>query len=419
MLTPFALAQVVVVRGALGKVFWFAVVLLVAAAIVATVSRAPLVAWLLAVATFVVVWRSKSVASRAYSSGMRWLAGSGVAVLGLVVVAVLATQSTFLRDRLAASGSDLSIRVAHWSESVELMRPDALHVLFGMGLGSFPREFYVAHAATRELPAYRLERDPRSKQPYLALTGGRGMYVDQRIAAKPGDELTLRGQVRSLQAGARLSVMLCEKSFLNSVGCRSAVVPAPSAWQSFEVRLRSPQQAGVRFAPAPPVALSLHNGAFGTRVEVTQLSLADAQSDLLRNGSFDRGLDHWLVASDVHLAWRVLNTPLQIVFEQGLLGAAAWLLLCVAGIAAVVRPSASPATTAAFAAAGIGFLAVGCFDSLLDAPRVTLLAALTIAAGLLCASSRTIRFGASGIDPAVPAIASSRAADASTDTTGH
>ena len=208
------------------------------------------------------------------------------------------------------------------------------------------------------------------------------MYMDQRVAARPGSELRLRGQVRSPQAGTRLMISLCEKSSLNSASCDEAAVVAGPTWQPFEVRLSSPQRAEPRVAPTAPLSLSLHNVVFPSRVEVTQLSLVDGQADLLRNGSFEHGLDRWFVASDAHLAWRVKNTPLQIAFEQGGLGVVAWLVLCGAAIAVVRRRSSWPGATAAFAAALVGFLLVGCFDSLLDSPRVILLVALIWAAGL-------------------------------------
>jgi hypothetical protein len=256
------------------------------------------------------------------------------------------------------------------------MPPDALHVLLGLGLGSFPREFYLANAGTQQLPAYRLERDTGSERHYLVLTGGRGMYMDQRVAATPGSELRLTGQIRSPQVGATLSISLCEKSFLNSLGCSKQAVSAGPTWQPFEVRLASPQSPGARATLMAPMSLSLHNGTFGSRVDVTELSLVDRQADLLSNGSFEHGLDHWFVASDMHLAWKVKSTPLQIAFEQGALGILAWLVLGVAAIAVVLRPSVSPGSTAAFAAALIGFAVVLCFDSLLDSPRVILLIAL-------------------------------------------
>ena len=165
------------------------------------------------------------------------------------------------------------------------------------------------------------------------------------------------------------------------IGCNTETVPAGPTWQPFAARLLSPQRAETRLIPMAPISLSLHNDTFGSRVDVTQLSLVDAQGNLVSNGSFEHGLDHWFMASDMHLAWKVKNTPLQIALEQGALGIVAWLVLGVAAIAIVLRPSVSPGSTAAFAAALIGFAVVCCFDSLLDSPRVILLIALIWAVG--------------------------------------
>jgi O-antigen ligase len=80
--------------------------------------------------------------------------------------------------------------------------------------------------------------------------------------------------------------------------------------------------------------------------------------------------------SDVHLAWRALNSPLQILFEQGLFGLVAWVVLATGAVVAMARsPRGIPV---AAAAAFIAFLAVGCFDTLLDAPRLVVLAAFVL-----------------------------------------
>ena len=164
--------------------------------------------------------------------------------------------------------------------------------------------------------------------------------MDQRVSPTPGNEILLRGQVRSPQAGAKLSISLCEKSMLNSLNCEQAYVLTGPTWRPFEVRMLSPQRSGTGPGPSAPVSISLQNGQFGSRVEVTQLSLVDKNVDLISNGAFEDGLDHWFVTSDVHLAWRVHNTPLQIAFEQGVLGVAAWLAMILAAIVLVWRTSA-------------------------------------------------------------------------------
>lgn len=137
--------------------------------------------------------------------------------------------------------------------------------------------------------------------------------------------------------------------------------------------------ASDRSAWSAPVSLSLHNAAFGTRIEVAQLSLRSESGELLSNGAFRAGLDHWFVTSDVHLAWRALNTPVQVLFEQGLLGAAGLVVLVIA----VIRRQyviTSPAVPQASIAAGwAGILALAAFDSLLDSPRAILLLSLLAA----------------------------------------
>jgi hypothetical protein len=382
MLAPFGLAMAVTADRWLYRLMWFVVVLSGALAVLMTLSRAAVLAWLIVIATFALVWWLKSTLGVAVSPTPRRQWEAGGAFLGLLAIAVLAAHSTQLGERLATSTSDFSVRTAHWKDSIDLMRSDPTRVFLGFGLGSFPREFYLAHAGTQQLPGYRLERDAGSVGNYLVLTGGHGLFMDQRVAAKPGSELRLRGLIRSPQTGARLSVILCEKSYLNAVGCDGADVSAGPQWQPFDVHLSPPRHAESRIAPAAPLSLSLHNAAYGTRVEVTRLSLVDARAELLSNGSFEHGLDRWFMTSDVHLAWRTLNTAVEIIFEQGALGSLAWLALGVATVTLLLGSSAFPAATAACAAATIGFVAVGCLDSLLDSPRMILLFALVWAVGL-------------------------------------
>jgi hypothetical protein len=381
MLAPFGLAFAISDRRPVLRLLWSLLVLLGAAAILVTLSRAALVAWLLSVCVFALVWWLTLRRPRTVAGASHWANGAGVALLGVLAVGVLAVQSTQLRERMKISRPDLSLRVAHWKEAFELIQPNALEVMFGKGLGSFPREFYLTHAGTYKLPAYRLDRDAATQRTYLTLAGGSGLFVDQRVDAVRDRALRLRGEIRSPRAGARLTFNLCVKSLLNSIGCDEASVTAGTTWQPFEMQLSVPREA-VRAGTVPaPVSLSLHNGTFGSRIEVTRLSLRDGEVELLRNGSFERGLDRWFATSDVHLAWRTLSTPVEVAFDQGLLGVVAWLLLGAAALRVIWRSHAEPAMTAAFAAAIAGFVAVGLFDSLLDSPRIVVLVALIAAAG--------------------------------------
>jgi hypothetical protein len=208
------------------------------------------------------------------------------------------------------------------------------------------------------------------------------MYLDQRVPAAVGEELRLSGLVHASREGSELAVALCEKSFLASVRCSWAREPADRNWQPFDVRLHLPRAAGSRIGPDAPVSLSLHNGATGVRIELKQLSLRGRSTERLDNGSFEHGLDRWLMHSDEHRAWRALNTWVQVAFEQGLLGVLAWLSLGFAIVVAAVR-TGDAAASAAVGAAALAFVAVGCFDTLLDAPRILVLVALIAGAAIL------------------------------------
>ncbi len=383
VLTPFALASAVSAKSRTIGAIWFGVTILGAIAVLLTLSRAAAAAWLMAVTAFAMLWWFRSRHADAVGAGRHWRLAAAAGVLALAGAGALVAPSTALRDRIAVSGSDLDVRLAHWDTTLDLVRHDPWRVLFGTGLGSFPREFYLAEATTTRLAAYRLEREPGDGgRAYLALVGGRGMYLDQRVPAAVGEELRLSGLVHASREGSELAVALCEKSFLASVRCSWARVPADRNWQPFDVRLHLPRAAGSRIGPDAPVSLSLHNGATGVRIELKQLSLRGRSTERLDNGSFEHGLDRWLMHSDEHRAWRALNTWVQVAFEQGLLGVLAWLSLGFAIVVAAVR-TGDAAASAAVGAAALAFVAVGCFDTLLDAPRILVLVALIAGAAIL------------------------------------
>lgn len=380
VLAPFAVAQALDARSVAPRLAWGAVVVSGAAAILMTLSRAAFAGWLVAMTVFAVVWAMESRRGRsAAPARRRW--GTGVALVCLIGATLWGAQSGAMRQRLGASGADFERRAAHWRDALDAMTMDAPHLAFGMGLGSFPRVFYTAFGAAQQLAAYRLAHDAGAGLDALELLGGRGLYVDQRVGAQRGAQLRFTGLVRSPQ-GASLEAGLCEKSLLNSTQCEWSEVRATPEWRPFELRLKVPTtQAGA----LAPVSLSLHQRAFGTRVDVARLALFDGPRDVLANGSFAQGLDRWFTTSDVHLAWRVLNTPLQVMFEQGLFGLAAWLALIVAVLrrSLALDPAASNAAALWAMAAGLGVVAA--FDSVLDSPRVSLLVVLALATVVRCA----------------------------------
>ncbi|HEU5479118.1 MAG TPA: hypothetical protein VFU90_04755, partial [Candidatus Tumulicola sp.] len=383
MLVPFGLAAAAIVDRNGLKAWWYGIVVASAGAVLMTLSRAAVAAWLIGVVAFAVLARLKSTTPASNVGALRSWWRWAFAAACLIVLPFVAGQSELLWGRLGTSRTDLEVRVGHWRDALGLMRERPGSALFGMGLGSFPRDFYLANAERMQLPAYRLSTDASGGLPYLELLGGQGMYVDQRVSAGSARTSRLTGEVRSSAPGAAIAASLCEKSMLNSARCTFARIRATTNWSRFDVDLPSPRGATSGFVPAMPLAFSLANPQFGTRVEVTELSLRDGRRELLRNGSFRHGLDHWFMTSDDHLAWHTKNTALEIFFEQGALGILAWLALAISAVAIVLEAGRRPAATAAFAGSVVAFLAVGTFDSILDSPRIVVLIALIVVTGWL------------------------------------
>jgi O-antigen ligase len=88
----------------------------------------------------------------------------------------------------------------------------------------------------------------------------------------------------------------------------------------------------------------------------------------LRNGRFEKGLDHWLPATDRRLAWHMDQTQVEIFFSQGLLGLIAWILIVFAAVRYLVAVFQRGDMAALALFSGLaGFLSVGLLGSTQDA----------------------------------------------------
>lgn len=408
VLAPWALAAAILSPATLARAGWVLLLSCGVAALWLTASRAAAVAWLLAMLVFGWLWWRGGGARSAATVRRSWwgfgLAGAALALAGALALA--STLSPLLMGRFASGLQDLPVRLAHWERALGMMRPDAAGVLLGAGLGSYPRLHYLNHAIEDRLPAYKLAPAEAGSPARLVLTGGAGLYVDQRLRERPDGVVSLQGRVRALGEAGRLDAALCIKSMMYSMGCRGAAVEADGRWRDFTVEISVPGEDRASGRSRAPVSLSLQNTSFGAGIELAALSLRQGGRELLYNGGFEQGLDGWFMTSDDHLAWRTKNLALQVLIEQGLLGlaAAALLLLAIArGLARLGGPGGDPALRAAIAASLAGLLVVGAFDSPLDWPRLTVLLAFAFAPALLAA--RTVAGARGRVRAPVPPTA--------------
>lgn len=298
-------------------------------------------------------------------------------VLGLLV------QSRFLQDRFSGFADGYQSRMHLWKTTVDLMDKNMLTRVFGMGLGAFPRAYREGQPEGARSGLFRYETE--NGNPYLRLAGGRLFYFDQVIDRSAEWPLVLsldiRGQVSS-PAPHWLSVLICEKNMLYSVGCpgNTGIAQKPTGrWERVQVMIDRKGDPGPGFILQNPLTFSLSLAETGRVMDIDNIRLTDARGkELVRNGDFSAGYDHWFFTSDDHLMWHIENVFVAAYFEQGAAGVialAGFLLLLPAKGCRLYRTRGL--AWAGFIAALGGFLIIATCVSVFDFPRITFLFFLT------------------------------------------
>lgn len=322
-------------------------------------------------------------------------AGPGVAAIALsaivMAVAIPILTSSFAQSRLADTSKDIDIRVDHWSDTLRITDPSWSTALLGMGFGRFPSS-YRARTVEAALPAvHRYEKEDGNG--YLRLGSGTPLYTEQIVAIHAHTSYTLSLKMRSRSVQAALNVLLCERTFFHGFGCGSVTLGpgvAGAAWESHVAAIESGRLGSGAWPFRRTVKLSLENAAPGTTIDVDDVSLVGPTGvNLVANGNFTAGGDRWFLSSaHSHLPWHVKSLWLQIVFDQGWAG----LLVFIAAVGSATGRVALLAWRGSFHAAILlaslgGFLTVGTFDSLFDAPRLTMLFFLLLVAAAVCGNA--------------------------------
>jgi len=369
--TPFLLVRML--RTLSGPRFWALALLLAAAgcALAVTFSRGGYAAMVLGVG----VVGLGTFWSVARGNALRWMAAAGALVLaGAATYPVVG--GNFAQSRLRSISADLDTRRQHWAESQRAMDASAWAPWIGMGLGRFAAAtFWNSPPAARAGSHVLLLQGSGT---VLRLGAGKGYYFEQIVAVQVGATYRLEVSTRAGEGSRLPAIALCQKWIIASFKCSMPEV---------SVREMPPDNEGQRTAryemKAPgrgpdalprPVRLSISNPTGGP-LDITRVALYDVSgNNLIGNGQFTRGMDHWTVTSDTHLAWHAKSMPLSIFFEMGWLGlvGSGWLLV------SAIRRTLGAARLGhddalAFLAALCAFTAVGLIDSLVDAPRFLML----------------------------------------------
>ncbi len=308
----------------------------------------------------------------------------------LMIVPILASliasaSSGFMRDRLGEAAKDLLIRQSNWRHFQVIRDNPPLNMVFGAGLGTYPR-IMLAHEGEDRPSDFRLEGPDTDR--FLTIAALTPLFIGQKIILPLSGKLKLTVQWRAMTPNGVLSITICEKYLLYSDNCRGQDIrPAtPGSWEaaSIEIPLAGLGQSKVLGRLNRPIEFSLFSVP-GATIAVKDLSLIDDWGwQVLSNANFQHGMDRWIFTDDRHVAWRIFNLYLMLLFETGILGllsfAAVSVLAIGGGVLALRR---GEVMGAAIAGAVVSFLVSGLFDNVMEAPRLATVFLLVCGVGLI------------------------------------
>jgi len=303
-----------------------------------------------------------------------------------LLMALPVLRGSMIQQRFSVVDEDRDSRTFHWHDALAMRDNDMQTLLFGMGLGSYPRTFFWLNSENTHPATYEISNE--SGNNYLRLRGGDSLFMGQYLTIEPRTPYRLVLDVRGETANLALSTSLCEKSLQYSLRC-SAVMTATSKrdWEHVEQVINS-NDVGERIAGLlkRPIQLTFYNGnGTGKLVDVDNVQLLDTTgTNVLANGDFTQGSDFWFFAAEKHNPWHIFNFWVHLLFDQGWLGVSAFFLLFANAIYNCCRRLPGQNVFAAILLSSFsGFMAVGFVDSPFDAPRLTLLFFLLLFFALL------------------------------------
>lgn len=375
---PFVLMLAIQSKSFSLKLIYSTILALGVYAIMMTFSRAAF-ASMVVILVIIICWNLLPIGRKTVENHKR-----GISVLisfGIVCAMITPVLlGSFMQSRLSGTHSDLSIRFNNWLEATSIMTETWSAKMFGMGLGRYP-ESYQWLATTNSKPAmHGFEQELENT--FLRLGNGATLYVEQIVSPNPDSDYQLTLQARTSSGQAKLNVLLCDRTYLDGFDCQSVTLKLSEnkgQWQSFEVMLNSKNVGKNKLRLSK---ISFENAGSTVPIDIDNVSIRNSKGiDILSNGDFQAGADHWYFSSPNNYSpWRVENLFLHIFFEQGWIGLTFFCLLIamlIGRLSALAIDGSSFAVTTL--ASVMGFVVVGTFDSMFDAPRLVMVFGLLVA----------------------------------------
>ena len=382
---PFLIVLTLEQRHWLVKIAGLGLILASTYALVVTFSRGGYLAYAVAVAV-VMLALVLTVVLKSTRKLRHSLVLVGLA-LAMLLVALPVFMSNFMQARLVSANADFDFRTAHWADALAIRDPDLMTSLFGMGVGRFPETKYWRSTLHPKVATYRLlsEQKEGRDNTFLRLDAGESIGLEQFVAIEPGQKYWLKFDVRPSHANTQVTIPICEKWLLTSFQCVNPSIDLgaqKASWRSVELQVDTRDFARRAWPSGRPVKLSLTHSLANSTLDFDNLHLLDENgAELLRNGDFAHGLDHWFfsIVGTLHAHWRTHNLFVATLFDQGWFGLVALVaLLGLASVRAAKGVWQGNVIAAGSLAALCGFVVGGLFDTQIDAPRFLLLLLLLV-----------------------------------------
>jgi len=306
----------------------------------------------------------------------RIVLGLGFAVAVLLPMIAMGLGGARMEVRMASLAQDWETRVQHWRGVLAASSGEPASMIFGQGMGRYPAMYLSG-------PRGDAEGSYVWGDGTLRLTDSGSLHMGQRLTGWSPQPVQVQVRYRVLSGAPRLHFQLARRPLLvqewfgAKIDASLRMRNADEGWQTATVELDGNRLKAPRWYDPSFTIFSFRNGGpDGSVIEIDAVRLVGINGhDLLRNGGFSSGGDHWLAYNDYdHLTWHAKSLPLIIWLDLGLLGLAAVVLFLIPAFVRLTRRAVrGERFPLALLTALSGFLVLGIATTLFDVPRLTFL----------------------------------------------